>query len=111
MSIWATWNAIPAYAYSRGFSNRHPRDTDPKATVGIASIPEHCNPQEPWLRLDTDSPGALTWNIKDADGNPTPAPVRGSVVLGFHSALRLRDQLSAWIDANDPGIPNWSEDE
>lgn len=109
MSIWCSWEDIRVRAYAAGFSNHYPSDDDPPATIVLAHIDSWCVPGVDedavdwpqvgaWLRLDIDSPDALTWWTKDADGQPTPEPVHASVVLDVDAARALRDDLTRWLE-------------
>lgn len=123
MSIWSTTATIGyddfgpgaiiggnVHAYRDGWSNAYPNpDVDGPATIDLAIVPAFCCPGNadddetgdevgPWLRLSITSPHALTWWVKDADGNPTKAPIHGDVVLDPDAAVALRDALTEWID-------------
>lgn len=120
MSIWCSQETIGedeldtpnghVRAYAAGWSNHYPsEDVEAPATLNLATIPTWCVPGHseeyyevigPWLRLDLDSPNALTWWRKDAEGNPVPEPVHGSVVLDEVAVRQLRDQLTDWLDAD-----------
>lgn len=96
-------------AFAEGFSNHYPESTDPPASIGVASIPPWCGPGHdndttderppgPWLRLDVDSPRALSWWGADPAHRPTPAPVHASVVLDETAARALAAALIEWAD-------------
>jgi hypothetical protein len=95
-------------AYASGFSNHHPDYGDPPATVTVAHIAPWCVPGHderevdepecgPWLRLDIDSPNAVTWWTKDGE-KPTAEPIHGSVVLDEAAARSLAADLLEWAD-------------
>ena len=114
-------------AFADGFSNHHPDRTTGRPTqerpaaVHLASIAPWCVPGHlypvpggtvcgtcrvghdypecgPWVRLDLDSPNALTWWSKDDLPKPQPAPFFASVVLDEPAARALAAHLIAWAD-------------
>ena len=110
-------------SFADGFSNHHPttaRTKEGPAAVELASIAPWCVPGHdtdanaggcrtchayhdypecgPWVRLDLNSPHALTWWNPDDLPNPQPAPIHASVVLDEAAARALAANLVAWAD-------------
>lgn len=71
----------------------------PGGTVCETCRVEHDYPEcGPWVRLDLDSPNALTWWPDDDLPTPQPAPIFASVVLDQAAARSLAAHLTAWAD-------------
>ena len=111
-------------SYADGFSNHHPDRAgthEHPAAVHLASIAPWCVPGHlyptpggtvcetcrvehdypecgPWVRLDLDSPNALTWWELEYLPRPKPAPIHASVVLDEDAARALAANLIAWAD-------------
>ena len=108
MSIYASWQAVGEHeedwsytgevlTYMRSHVYPDPVEHKP-ATVGISVIPgfirrdtdqDEDAPYAPYLRLDV-----APWN--DEFGQPM---IGADVVLTRAGAIKLRDQLSMWIDS------------
>ena len=86
MSIWASWDDIPALTYRR--SHHYPSADDPPACVDTAYITGHATgqieeePYAPFLRLGVAD--------DDLEGHV--------VVLPADSVRALRDRLADWLD-------------
>ena len=114
------WREVPGQwgengrvlSYCDGWSNHYPNEdsgVELPATICLAEIPSWCVPGHrdsedhgvlgPWVRLDVDSPRAVTVWSPGSIHQPQPNPQHVSVILDEQAAKALRDQIDEWLDA------------